>query len=79
MMATLPPTAHTSQQPVNIEDEDGILDEYDQYSLAQSYVGKVCMAAPWSASPLLTPNPILPNLLANLFPTPKYPLSSLIY
>ncbi|EDM17430.1 nuclear protein 1, isoform CRA_a [Rattus norvegicus] len=38
MMATLPPTAHTSQQPVNIEDEDGILDEYDQYSLAQSYV-----------------------------------------
>lgn len=79
MMATLPPTAHTSQQPVNIEDEDGILDEYDQYSLAQSYVGKVCMAAPWSASPLLTPNPILPNLLANLFLTPKHPLSSLIY
>lgn len=38
MMATLPPTAHTSQQPVNVEDEDGILDEYDQYSLTQSYV-----------------------------------------
>lgn len=37
MMATLPPTARTSQQPVNLEDEDGILDEYDQYSLAQSY------------------------------------------
>lgn len=54
MMATLPPTANPSQQPLNLEDEDGILDEYDQYSLAHPYVGKVCVAAPWSALPLLT-------------------------
>ncbi|EDL17403.1 nuclear protein 1, isoform CRA_a [Mus musculus] len=37
-MATLPPTANPSQQPLNLEDEDGILDEYDQYSLAHPCV-----------------------------------------
>ncbi|XP_052055040.1 nuclear protein 1 [Apodemus sylvaticus] len=39
MMAALPPTANPSQQPLSLEDEDGILDEYDQYSLAHPYVG----------------------------------------
>lgn len=38
IMATLPPTANPSQQPLNLEDEDGILDEYDQYSLAHPCV-----------------------------------------
>lgn len=37
MMAALPPTANSSQQPLSLED-DGILDEYDQYSLAHPYV-----------------------------------------
>lgn len=69
-MATLPPTANPSQQPLNLEDEDGILDEYDQYSLAHPCVGKVCVAAPWSALPLLTPYPGLP-FLANVFSIPK--------
>lgn len=39
-MATLPPTTSSSQQPLNPEDEDGILDEYDQYSLAHPYIGR---------------------------------------
>lgn len=72
-MATLPPTANPSQQPLNLEDEDGILDEYDQYSLAHPCVGKVFVVAPWSAHLLLTGYPGLP-FLANLFPTPKKPL-----
>ncbi|XP_059107058.1 nuclear protein 1 [Peromyscus eremicus] len=38
MTTTLPPTTSSSQQPLNPEDEDGILDEYDQYSLAHPYV-----------------------------------------
>lgn len=53
-MATLPPTASPSQPPLNPEDEDGALDEYDQYSLAHPCVGKTCLAAPWSALLLLT-------------------------
>lgn len=39
MTTTLPPPTSSSQQPLNPEDEDGILDEYDQYSLAHPYVG----------------------------------------
>lgn len=76
MMAALPPTANSSQQPLSLED-DGILDEYDQYSLAHPYVGKVCAAAAWSALPLL---PATPAYLAKLFPTdPQVTPSSLIY
>lgn len=69
MMATLPPAANPSQQPLNLEDEDGILDEYDQYSLAHPCVGKVCVAALWSALPLhLLPQLTFPSYL---FLTPK--------
>ncbi|EGW02396.1 Nuclear protein 1 [Cricetulus griseus] len=50
-MATLPPTTSSSQQPLNPEDEDDILDEYDQYSLAHPYIG-ICLSSEPHTSPL---------------------------
>ncbi|XP_036032690.1 nuclear protein 1 [Onychomys torridus] len=38
MTTSLPPATSPSQQTLNPEDEDGILDECDQYSLAHPYV-----------------------------------------
>lgn len=41
MMATLPRAASPFQQCPGPEDEEPSLDEYDLYSLAHSYLGKV--------------------------------------
>lgn len=76
-MATLPPTANPSQQPLNLEDEDGILDECDQYSLAHPCVGKVFEGAPRSALPLLIPCPAyLSYLIYSRLPSNSQVVSS---